>query len=125
MPIHKSMGHCCRKIKPFQGAPATFIENALRAYPGWLIRVHYNQVCEISFPDIPPFGYAETGGYGMAHLFHPLFQADPAGCAIMQHQQKGMLYQRKSAMRLLVRAFLFPGRMGVGVRASHARPALP
>src|SRR5882757_2252938 len=86
MPIHESMGHRCRKLKPFQGAPATFIVNVLPTYTGWLIQVCYDQVCEVPFPDITSFRNTETGGYGMAHLFHYLFQADPAFFDIMQHE---------------------------------------
>src|ERR1700754_2185652 len=122
MTIYESMGHCCRKLKPFQGAPATFIENALRTYPGGGIHVHYDQVCEVSFADITSFGYTETGGYGMAHLFHYLFETDPAFPDIMQHQQKRMLYQRQSGVGLFVWTTLFLPCMRSMIRGDEVQP---
>src|ERR1700733_6047401 len=104
MTVYKSMGHRGREPEPFQRAPAAFIKDILRSDLRRAVQIHYDEVGEIAFPDIASFGYAETFCYRMAHFFHHLLQADPAFFYIMQHQQKGMLYQRQPGMRFFISA---------------------
>ena len=73
-------------------------------------QVHQDKVGPVSFTDKAPFGYLETYCYRMRHFFHHFFQRYFSLFYIGKHQQKRMLYQGKTCMRMQIRTCLTPNR---------------